>query len=139
MTDEEPREPSMTITEAAQAAGVARSTVRRRLDLEEFPRAWREPEPPQRWRVPVADLLAAGLDVHRPSRQDSEPDPEPPRLPETARLAAELELERARRQAAEALAQERLDRIEDLRASMRQLEAGPRRRRGWLGRLLEGD
>ncbi|MDP8931881.1 MAG: hypothetical protein M3O70_25745 [Actinomycetota bacterium] len=44
-----------------------------------------------------------------------------------ARLEAELAIERARREAAEQLAEERAHRIEDLSLSLRMLEASPKR------------
>ena len=140
MTD--PATPSLTLTEAARAAGVSRSTVRRRLDAGDFPGAWREEERPYRWRVPVPELLAAGIDVQAPNRQDA-PEEEP--AGETlADLRAALAVERERRAAAEALAEERAARVEDLRASLRQLEArtaavAPPARRGLLARVLRGE
>jgi len=138
MTD--PATPSLTLTEAARAAGVSRSTVRRRLDAGDFPGAWREEERPYRWRVPVPELLAAGIDVQAPNRQEAQ---EP--AGETVEdLRAALAVERERRAAAEALAEERAARVEDLRASLRQLEArtaavAPPARRGLLARVLRGE
>lgn len=56
---------------AAAACGVARSTIRRRLDKGDFPNARRvsvpgEPETTAAWRIPAADLVAAGLPPNRP-------------------------------------------------------------------------
>lgn len=55
---------------AAVACGVSRTTIRRRLDKGEFPNAKRlvvpgEPEQAAAWRIPAADLVAAGLVPNR--------------------------------------------------------------------------
>ncbi len=65
MTAEQDDRLMLTVTEAAQAAGVDRRTIRRRLDSGDFPHARREPgrEGPGTgpWLIPVDDLLGAGL------------------------------------------------------------------------------
>ena len=50
---------------------------------------------------------------------------------EVSALKAALELERARREAAEALAEERARHIQDLRRMLPAPEAGPQRKRWW--------
>src|SRR5699024_12664580 len=95
------------------------------------------------WSIPLEGLLAAGCHPSRPSPPEDTGTParehdraaaEP--LPEHARRLADLEaelaearaqtaLERIRREAAEALAAERAERVTDLRQAMRMLEAAP--------------
>jgi hypothetical protein len=62
---------SYTLTEAAAVTGRSRVTMRRHLDAGKFPNAWRDEssgETPAPWRVPLGDLVAAGLDVHPADR-----------------------------------------------------------------------
>lgn len=129
--------PALSIREAASAAGVGLRTIRRHLDAKPsaFPNAYRMTDQPQQpWRIPVADLLAAGFRLQAPSPPDPEPEPEPaPVEPERARLAevdqlrADLAAARERAAVAEAVAAERERHLEDLRAALamaqRQLEA----------------
>lgn len=57
MADDE----ALTITEAADRAGVARSTIRRALDRDAFPNATQDPDDPRgTWLIPVSDLVDAG-------------------------------------------------------------------------------
>lgn len=64
--DDEPSGPApgsedVTISEAAERAGVHRSTIRRALDRDKFPHAWQDVDAPrQPWRIPVSDLDDAG-------------------------------------------------------------------------------
>lgn len=122
----EQRRPALSISEAARRTGTSRTTVRRRLDAGELQWAWRTPD--GAWRVPVSDLLACGFELSdgpRPSAEpstDSEAD-----SGRVAQLERDLAVERARREAAERIAAERLDRVEDLRGVLRALEAGERR------------
>lgn len=130
---------------AARATGAARSTIQRRLKRGDFPDAV---EGPDGWRIPVADLLRAGYDLghgqgssaagvgqERGQEHAAGRDMPAPAAPDAAaggeveRLRAELqavrhalELERVRREAAEALAAER-DRTVELLAR-RSLTAG---------------
>jgi excisionase family DNA binding protein len=58
--------PKLTITEAAEAAGVHRNTVRRAVDKGRFPGAEQVGEGGQTvWRIPVEDLLAHGFVLHQ--------------------------------------------------------------------------
>ena len=60
-----PLDLTLTIKEAAVRCGVAVRTIRRRLDLDAFPNAYRAPnakgEAIGAWRLPIVDLEAAGL------------------------------------------------------------------------------
>lgn len=102
-----PNRPALTINKAAEAADVHRNTIRRRLDDGQFPNAFREPGEQGRkaWLIPVGDLLAAGLHLHRPSPADQVAAEET--LDELQALRADnLEL-RHRAELAESLARER--------------------------------
>ena len=93
--------PALTISEAVQACGVSRATLKRRLGAGELPGAYKDEE--GSWRIPVDVLLAAGFRLHRP-----EPVHEPPQTQgyetsivdelrdRVARLSAELADARAR-------------------------------------------
>lgn len=127
---------------------MSRSTLRRRLRARAFPNAVQDAGT---WRIPVGDLLAAGLRVHVPrsgdpgqplavSRVSSPAHPVPVGPVEQGHagegewaLAGRVtELERAlavaeaRADGAERLAAERAARIDDLRGALRMLEAAPR-------------
>ena len=60
-----PLDLTLTIKEAAIRCGVAVRTIRRRLDLDAFPNAYRTETAKGKatgaWRLPIADLEAAGL------------------------------------------------------------------------------
>lgn len=59
----------LEVRDAAARCRVSVDTVRRRLRDGEFPRAQRDPGPNQPWRIPLGDLVAAGLLV--PTRKTS--------------------------------------------------------------------
>ena len=118
--DRQRRRTALSITAAAEATGTSRTTIRRRLDAGELPGAYRI-DGDGAWRIPVEDLLAAGLTLARPAEDGPQDDPRVGRVAELERL---LDVERARRQAAEELAAERAERIGDLRVVLRALEAG---------------
>lgn len=124
-TDPEGR-PSLTLTAAAEACGVSRRTIRRRLDAGHFPNAWQESGGVR--RVPVVDLIAAGLHPNA-SRPVTEPSTEPtsstpPSEPsELSRLRSELEDWKRRAEIAEAVAAERADALADARLALRALTA----------------
>ncbi len=132
---------TFTVREAAKACAVHANTVRRRLKGGEFPNAYRDAT--GTWRIPVVDLEAAGL---RPNRFGSNAPAEPVVvIPEAGPadvhllreaydavkiLEAEADTLRnevaalAQRAAfAETLANERADRIQDLRVALRALES----------------
>ncbi len=54
-----------SVTEAAEACSLSQKTIKRRLSEGAFPGAYKEPMSAQggneRWLIPLADLLAAGL------------------------------------------------------------------------------
>jgi excisionase family DNA binding protein len=132
--DHPEQQPTLTIAEAAQVCGVSTSTIRRYLRAGRFPGAQqvprRIPGQPGQWRIPTQDLLGAGLDRQRPTpsgpseERQSAGDP-PDAVADRERVQAlvhALELERARRQAAEVLAAERARTIVTLEAALRALE-----------------
>lgn len=59
----------LTLTQAADACGVSRSTIKRKHKNGEFPNASQSADGV--WAIPVPDLLAAGLNPGRPSPPDS--------------------------------------------------------------------
>ena len=62
--------PMLTITEAAERAGVKRSQIRRELDAGAFPNAAKDDRGTGRWLIPLAELDAAQLSA----RADADPD-----------------------------------------------------------------
>src|SRR5690349_18503617 len=56
-----PQEEWLEVRNAARRAGVSVDTIRRRLRANEFPRAQRHEGPNTPWRIPLGDLIAAGL------------------------------------------------------------------------------
>lgn len=145
--------PALTLTDAAKACGVSRITLRRRLDADAFPNAYRTDGPKGAesgpWLIPVDDLLAADFHLHRPDLGGSpaseiQPTGEPA-APDTdaelSRARDELTRLRHERDLYQALAIERGDALTDLRIALRALEAPraativePARRRGLFRR-----
>lgn len=134
--------PSLTLSEAAEACGVSRSTVRRKHEAGEFPNAFKA-GPDNAWRIPVTDLLGAGLRPGRPSPPDavSEPDERvraaTVTLPkaELDALREQLQNERTRALVAEARLSERAETVDALKealseARQRAIEAAPARMPG---------
>ncbi|MEU3330207.1 helix-turn-helix domain-containing protein [Streptomyces albus] len=64
--------PLLTQREAAAACDVSRTTIRRRREAGEFPGAV---QVDGTWKIPVEDLLAAGLRLHAPAPPDPAPEP----------------------------------------------------------------
>lgn len=123
----------MTLTEAADACGVSRSTIKRRLG--EFGHAYQDAA--GSWRVPVSDLLGAGLKLrprpvteatesvtqgHDPGQNGAELDQV---RAEVQRLAIDLAHERAARQVAEARAAAYAENLADLRHAVRAITGPP--------------
>lgn len=109
---------ALSISEAAQICGVRRRTIRRRHQAGEFEHAFKEPD--GSWRIPVDDLVAAGL------RPNVVTDPEEPRIVFSAasqvdRLRVEVAVLRERVRALEVIARERGERVTDLRTILRML------------------
>jgi hypothetical protein len=129
--------PELTASEAAKATGVDRRTIGRRLKNDDFPNAHKVDGS---WRIPVTDLLGAGLQVHAPTPPDTPPTPPDP--DEVARLTAENAELRHRAEMAEAVAAERAEALADARLALRALTAGtpdtdttsPARRPRWWRR-----
>lgn len=126
-----------TLSAAADACGVSRSTIRRHLDAKRFSGAYREDGPlgpgTGPWLIPLADLLAVGLHPNSPRSDDGLSQRTPPDRggvqngqDPVLSLRHDLELERARRQAAEKIADERARTIEALEMALRLLEAPAR-------------
>lgn len=128
--------PALTITEAAAACQVDRRTIRRRLDANDLPHAWREqtPQGPGPWRIPVEDLIAAGYKLHAPTPPETPETPQgrhtvtstptPTSTAEVEQLRAEVADLRRRAEVAEAIATERAAALEDARLALRALTAG---------------
>ena len=55
--------PTLTLTGAALASGRHRSALRRALEKNQFPNAYRDPADGVTWLIPVADLQAAGYEL----------------------------------------------------------------------------
>lgn len=115
---------NVTLTEAAALTGVSRVTIRRYLDKGLFPNAFRTEDGSHRklpWRLPITDLLAAGLTI-----QDKKPGPSAREVaPDLADLKAQLAAERAvsteRAKFIEALQEH----LRDLNRTLRQLAGEP--------------
>lgn len=130
-TEEEVNRPAWTISEAVERTGASRSTIRRYRDAAKFPHAYKDTA--GIWRVPIEDLLAAGLKVSDPAQaeQVNQPSdqahPEPDQAAQSLReQVAELEralaVEQARNEGLERLAQAAQDNARDLRQALRMLE-----------------
>ena len=149
MTSDQPEQPTRerprwSAAEAARRCGVGRATIQRALAAGRIPGA---EQTDAGWSIPLEGLLAAGFKPDRyqphdpqqhtpaaPAREHDRAADHP--VPEQARRLADLEaelaearsqtaLERVRREAAEALAAERAERVTDLRQALRMLEAAP--------------
>jgi hypothetical protein len=111
---------ALSISEAAAVCGVRRRTIRRRQQAGEFEHAYKDAD--GSWRIPVNDLIAAGL------RPNVVADPDEPRIVFTAasqvdRLRTEVAVLRERVRALEIIAREREERVTDLRTILRMLPA----------------
>lgn len=122
--------PVWSASEAARRCGIGRATMTRKLQADEIAGATRDED--GHWRIPLSGLLAAGLRPDRPapaedrSPQDHSEDTSDvdhvAAAVELAELRGQLAVERARREAAEQLANERAARIDDLRHALRAIE-----------------
>lgn len=140
--DPEPVRPRVTLSKAAELAGVSHSTVKRRHRAGAFPNA--EQDDTGAWTVPIGDLLTAGFTLTGPppAKDQVHPDvplgPDPGLLVELADLRRLLALETVRREAAEQIAEEREKRARTAERALLMLEARPadpvpvaERRRWW--------
>jgi hypothetical protein len=107
-----PQGVALTLSEAAQACGVHRATIRRYLDGGKLAGAFKGAD--GAWRVPVPDLINAGLRLTQPQRQ--EPD-------ELDQVRAENTLLRERLAAEEAVRHVLEQNLDDLRLALRMLPA----------------
>lgn len=124
----------LSIREAAKRFDVSRPTLAKRIKDGAISA---EPTAAGGWAIDPADLIRAGYQA----RRDQAPDPAPPAAPlagplatvagvdpaEVEALRGQLEVERARREAAEALAEERARHIEDFRRMLPAPGAAPAR------------
>lgn len=119
--------PALSIAEAAARCGVDRSTIRRRLDRGELADAWREEGPQGKWMIPVASLVAAGLNLtspdqgHTPGREQAHATPAD--QDELWQLREQLAEWRTRALVAESVSEERRRTIERLDRALLALEA----------------
>lgn len=126
--------PVWSATEAARRSTVSRSTLTRRLAAGTIPGATRDADG---WRIPALGLALAGIATNTPpdaptpdDRRDDRPGHTPTDAAgaasaQVAILTAQLAAERARREGAERLADERAARITDLQTALRALTPPP--------------
>jgi hypothetical protein len=123
--------PVWSAAEAARRCGIPRSTLTRRLAAGTIPGATRDADG---WHIPALGLALAGIATMPPAddtpttgaddHQDTG-DADAAASAQVAILTARLETERARREGAERLAEERADRIRDLQTALRALAPPP--------------
>lgn len=123
--------PIWSATVAAQHATVSRTTLVRRATAGQIPGATKTADG---WQFPALGLTIAGLIAPAPTAQQAE-DEQPTvagqdqttttAAAELAIVRAELATERARREGAEQLAEERAGRIADLQQALRALAPPP--------------
>ena len=120
--------PAFSLKAAAAACGVSLFTIRRRREAGEFPNALMTEAG---WRIPVEDLLAAGLRVNAPTPPEAERGSDPAGG-DLAQALADLARERQARELAEAEARHlreivalKEDHLQDVRRAMLALTAGP--------------
>ncbi len=125
-----------SVTEAAEACSLSQKTIKRRLSEGAFPGAYKEPMSArggnERWLIPFADLLAAGLRPNAARKAtgadvdltDAAGNSGDQYRGEVVRLRRELAEARQEAAVAKALAAERLRSLDDARlANERQHEA----------------
>lgn len=126
--------PVFTLSEAAALVSISRSTLRRRLDNADFPEAYRDAKGV--WKIPLTNLLAAGLapvqgSVHDPSTDIGQPvhSPSQSKQVELEKRVVELEtalsIEHAHRTAAEQVTVAERHRAQTAEMALRMLEQGP--------------
>jgi hypothetical protein len=125
----------LTFSEAAEACGVSRSTIKRRRG--EFPHAYQDGAGV--WRVPVSDLLGAGLKLRprpaEPVTLGHDPAVNGADQGQIRTLTAELAAERMARQVAETEVRLLTANLEDLRYSLRAISGPPAAPEGTLESL----
>ena len=120
--------PTVSLAEAGAQSHLSVATIRRRLKSDKIPGAIRNAD--RSWSIPVASLVAEGIWTGTTDADDQDDTPSAP----TPDLTAELVAMRHRAEMAELERDQLRERVEDLRTSMRMLEAGPQRapRRRWF-------
>ena len=120
--------PTVSLPEAGAQSHLSVATIRRRLKSDKIPGAIRNDD--RSWSIPVASLVAEGIWTGTTDADDQDDTPSAP----TPDHAAELAAMRHRAELAELERDQLRERVEDLRTSMRMLEAGPQRapRRRWF-------
>lgn len=127
MTDQTPQfsPPHLTIAAAAAACKVSTRTIRRYLDADRLPGAYKAHDKAtnqDRWLIPITALLDAGLKLQSPD--DTPSAPEPAATDRVADLERELERTRAELRIQMMLAAEREKALEDARLALRAITAG---------------
>lgn len=137
--------PKLSVRAAAAQFDISRPTLTKWLKSGKISGERQSPEDGGGWLIDTAELIRA--DVKPRSADKGQPVSFPPDAPaeftgiakglqgkaqaEVEALKAELELERTKRQAAEALAEERAQHIEDLRRILPPPDATPAERKRW--------
>lgn len=135
----------LSVRAAAAQFDVSRPTLTKWLKSGKISGERQSPEDGGGWLIDTAELIRAGVKPR--SADKGQPVSFPPDAPagftgfdrglpanaqtEIEALKAQLELERTRREAAEALAEERAQHIEDLRRILPPPEASAERKRFW--------
>ena len=125
--------PAWTISEVVERTGASRSTIRRYRDAGKFPHAFKDSAGV--WRVPIEDLLAAGLSVRDPARAEQvsqvseqvQPAPEQATISlreKVNELERALAVEQARNEGLQRAAAAAEQNARDLRQALRMLEVG---------------
>ena len=116
---------ALTLREAAERVGVARTTIRRALDKGRFPNAYRDDAPPHAWRVPLGDLTTAGYQPVETTPASTPPAPASASVPALLSDLAPLlervsnaERERADAEAAARIAAHRAEQAEQARTDL---------------------
>jgi len=120
--------PTVSLAEAGAQSRLSVATIRRRLKADQIPGAVRNAD--RSWSIPVASLVAEGIWTGTTDTDDQADTATAP----TPDLTAELTAMRHRAELAELERDQLRERVEDLRTSMRMLEAGQRTRRRRWGR-----
>jgi hypothetical protein len=121
--------PTVSLAEAAGQSALSLATIRRRLKSNKIPGAVRNGD--RSWSLPIASLVAEG--IWTGTTEPDSPQPlESPAPDDTAELTAKVAYLTTELRVSEAVREQLEGRVEDLRTSMRMLEAGPQRRRRWF-------
>lgn len=114
--------PTVSLAEAADRSELSLATIRRRLKAGSIPGAARNAD--RSWSIPAASLVAEGIWSSTTPADDPAAEAED-QGDEVAELRASLQAERHRAELAEQRADLLAQSLEDMRTSMRMLEAAP--------------